>query len=52
MMRFRRPAWRALPEAERSAIRGKKPLKRYRPGKKIGRQSALFSLIATKATDC
>ena len=49
MMRFRRPAWRALPESERSAILAEAAAvleKMEQPSD--GRQSALFSLLGHK----
>jgi chlorite dismutase len=48
MMRFRRGAWRALPEAERSAIAKETSDALSAMEKKSGGQSAVFSLIGHK----
>jgi peroxiredoxin len=48
MMRFRRGAWRALPEAERSAIAKEVSDALSAMEKKSGGQSAVFSLIGHK----
>ena len=48
MMRFRRGAWRALPEAERSAIAKEASDALSAMEKKSGGQSAVFSLIGHK----
>jgi hydrogen peroxide-dependent heme synthase len=48
MMRFRRPAWRALPEADRSAIAKEASDVLSAMEKNAAGQSALFSLIGHK----
>src|ERR1700683_5582667 len=48
MMRFRRPAWRALPEATRSAIAQEAASVLGEMENNAGGQSALFSLIGHK----
>jgi peroxiredoxin len=48
MMRFRRAAWRALPEAERSAIAKEASHALSAMEKRSGGQSAIFSLIGHK----
>jgi hydrogen peroxide-dependent heme synthase len=48
MMRFRRAAWRALPEAERSAIAKEASGALSAMEKRSGGQSAIFSLIGHK----
>jgi peroxiredoxin len=48
MMRFRRAAWRSLPEAERSVIAKEASFALSTMEKRSGGQSALFSLIGHK----
>jgi hydrogen peroxide-dependent heme synthase len=48
MMRFRRTAWRALPQAEKSAIAGETASVLSAMEKNAGGQSALYSLIGHK----
>jgi hydrogen peroxide-dependent heme synthase len=48
MMRLRRPAWRALPQAEKSAIAGEASAALAAMEKNSAGQSALFSLIGHK----
>jgi len=48
MMRIRRPAWRALPEAERSAVASEAAAVLSEMEKNAGGQSALYSLIGHK----